>query len=69
MLLVVYGAQGVKGDLDIPGRFVDAVLPGLDFLLLVELGMHFHAVGAEGPQAVEVQAVVGDFLVGVLVAL
>ena len=56
------------GVLELFQGIVQTIFPGLDLLFAVGLGVHLNAVWAQGFEAVEIAAVVGDFLVGVLLA-
>lgn len=69
VLLIVESVQGVQSALHIPGRLVYTMFPRFDLLLLVEFGMGLDAIWAQRPQAVGVQAVVGDLFIRVFVAL
>jgi len=60
--------QSANGALDAPERLVKAVLPRLDLLLGMGLGVNFNAFRTQRSQTVEVAAVVGDLLVGVILA-
>lgn len=55
--------------LNLQCRLAGGMLPRLDFLLVMELGVGLHAVGAERLQAVDAHAEIGELFTGVLEAL
>jgi hypothetical protein len=62
-------AQFVESGFHFEGCVAEAMSPRENLLLLMDLCMDLHAVGAERFQAVDVDAEIGDFFARVFVAL